>query len=108
MWKPAAALPLGTKQRCDLETLVRSGKTPQRVVLRALIILAAADGAPLNATARDLGVSRATVYLWRERFQQAGIVGLLKDAPRPGSPTPSSWRSWTSSTGPCPPAATSI
>jgi transposase len=84
MWKPAAALPLGTKPRSDLETLVRSGKTPQRVVLRALIVLAGADGTPINATARDLGVSRATVYLWRKRFQQAGIVGLLKDAPRPG------------------------
>ena len=24
------------------------------------------------------------MYLWRDRFQQAGIVGLLKDAPRPG------------------------
>jgi transposase len=28
--------------------------------------------------------SRPTVYLWRERFEQAGVLGLLKDAPRPG------------------------
>jgi len=84
MWKPAAALTLRSSQRTDLETLVRSGKTPQRVVTRAKIILAAAEGTPNNAIARELAVSRPTVYLWRDRFQRAGIVGLLKDAPRPG------------------------
>jgi transposase len=84
MWKPADALTLSPSQRADLQTLVRSGKTPQRVAARALIILAAADGTPINAIAQQFGVSRPTVYLWRERFQQAGLVGLLKDAPRPG------------------------
>ena len=84
MWKPAEALVLMASQRADLEALVRAGKTPQRVVARALIVLAAADGTPINATAREFGVHRSTVYLWRDRFQQAGIVGLLKDAPRPG------------------------
>ena len=64
--------------------MVRSGKTPQRVVTRALIVLAAAEGTAMNAIARECSVSRPTVYLWRDRFQQAGIVGLLKDAPRPG------------------------
>lgn len=84
MWHPADALPLSSAQRADLNALVRSGKTPQRVVARALIILAAADGQPINAIARACGVSRPTVYLWRDRFQRAGLVGLLKDAPRPG------------------------
>ena len=84
MWKPATALTVSAAQRADLEALVRSGKTPQRVVARAMIILAAAEGTPINAIARECGMSRPTVYLWRDRFQQAGIVGLLKDAPRPG------------------------
>ena len=84
MWKPATALTVSAAQRADLEALVRSGKTPQRVVARALIVLAAAEGTPINAIARGCGMSRPTVYLWRDRFQQAGIVGLLKDAPRPG------------------------
>lgn len=84
MWKPAAALLLSPSQRADLDALVRSGKTPQRVVARALIVLAAADGAPINAIAQEFGVSRPTVYLWRDRFQQAGVLGLVKDAPRPG------------------------
>jgi transposase len=84
MWKSAPALSLSQSQRADLDALVRSGKTPQRVVARALIVLAAADGKPVNAIAQEFGVSRPTVYLWRDRFQQAGVLGLVKDAPRPG------------------------
>src|SRR4029450_7496911 len=42
------------------------------------------EGTPMNAIAREFGVSRPTVYLWRRRFEEAGIVGLVKDAPRPG------------------------
>ena len=70
MWKPATALTVSAAQRADLEALVRSGKTPQRVVARALIVLAAAEGTPINAIARGCGMSRPTVYLWRNRFQQ--------------------------------------
>lgn len=84
MWKSAPALSLSSSQRADLDALVRSGKTPQRVVARAMIVLAAADGKPVNAIAQEFGVSRPTVYLWRDRFQQAGVLGLVKDAPRPG------------------------
>src|SRR3712207_4874703 len=84
MWKPADALQLTTAQRSDLEALVRSGKTPQRVAARALIVLAAGEGKSINAIAKEFNVSRPTVYLWRDRFEQAGVIGLLKDAPRPG------------------------
>ena len=84
MWKPATALALTPMQRTDLEALVRSGKTPQRVSARAMIVLAASAGTPIHAIAKAFGVSRPTVYLWRGRFQQAGVLGLLKDAPRPG------------------------
>ena len=84
MWNPAQKMPLRAAERAGLEALVRSGKTPQRVVTRARIVLASADGTAINAIAHELSVSRPTVYLWRDRFRQAGIVGLLKDAPRPG------------------------
>lgn len=84
MWQPADALVLTAEQRAALDALARSGQTPQRVVARAKIILAAAEGQPINAIARAFGVSRPTVYLWRDRFQQAGVLGLVKDAARPG------------------------
>jgi transposase len=47
-------------------------------------VLGAAEGTPNNQLAKELGISRPTVLLWRERFAQAGVEGLLKDAPRPG------------------------
>ena len=31
-----------------------------------------------------LGTTRPTVLLWRKRFAERGVPGLLKDAPRPG------------------------
>ena len=84
MWNAAEPIALSTAQRSDIEALVRSGRTPQRVVTRARIVLASADGTSINAIASDRSVSRPTVYLWRQRFEQAGIAGLLKDAARPG------------------------
>jgi len=73
MWTAAQALAPSASQRAELESLVRSGKTPQRVVARAMIVLAAADGRPVNAIAQEFKLSRPTVYLWRDQFQQAGI-----------------------------------
>ncbi len=86
MWKPANALDVSRSDRDLLETLVRGGKTPQRVALRASVILGAADGRSNNGLAKDLSVTRPTVLLWRERYVRSGVAGLLKDAPRPGRP----------------------
>src|SRR2546425_2944101 len=84
MWKPARALRVRPEDREWLETLVDGGKTPQRVVLRARIVLGAAAGLSNNGLAKELGISRPTLLRWRQRYVKAGVVGLLKDAPRPG------------------------
>src|SRR5216117_2232299 len=84
MWKPAAALRVSREDQEWLETLVRSGQTPQRVALRARMVLGAAAGRPNHALAKDLGISRPTLLLWRQRYAEAGVAGLLKDAARPG------------------------
>src|SRR5262249_17435978 len=84
MWQPAPALRVSQKDREWLEALVRSGKTPQRVALRARLVLGAAEGRPNHALAHELGISRPTVLLWRQRYLDAGVAGLLKDAPRRG------------------------
>jgi transposase len=60
------------------------GKTPQRVALRTQIVLGAAAGQSNNGLAKALGISRPTLLRWRERYVEAGVAGLLKDAPRPG------------------------
>ena len=84
MFAPARALWIDDPQRKRLRFLAKSGKTPQKVALRARIILLASAGAPNNAIAAQLGTTRPTVLLWRERFGKFGAPGLLKDAPRPG------------------------
>ena len=70
--------------REQLEALVAAGKTPQKVALRARIVLGAAAGKANRALARELGTSRPTVLLWRARYEARGLGGLFRDAPRPG------------------------
>ena len=84
MFTPARALTIDETQRKRLRFLANSGKTPQKVALRARIVLLASEGVPNHAIAARLGTSRPTVLLWRSRFQARGAPGLLKDAPRPG------------------------
>jgi transposase len=84
MFRSAPALTINQVEREQLQRLTRGGKTPQRVALRARIVLAAADGRPNNAIAKALKVTRPTVLLWRARYRDSGLPGLLKDAKRPG------------------------
>ena len=84
MWKPARSLRVPQPDRELLNHLARVPKTPQRVARRAKIVLGAAAGRSINGLAKELSVTRPTVLLWRRRYAEAGINGLLKDAPRPG------------------------
>jgi transposase len=84
MWKPAKSLRISPQDRDLLTSFIQSGRTPQRVALRARIVLGAAEGRSNNGLAQELGVTRPTVLLWRQRYRQAGVAGLMKDAPRPG------------------------
>ncbi len=84
MWERAEALLVRREDQELLNALVRGRNTPQKVALRARIVLGAAAGAANNRLAQELGISRPTVRLWRARYLQAGVSGLLKDAPRPG------------------------
>jgi transposase len=84
MFTPAKALPVDANQRKRLQYLAKSGKTPQKVALRARIVLLGGDGVPNHAIAKQLGTARPTVILWRDRFCQYGVPGILQDAPRPG------------------------
>ena len=86
MWKPADALAMTDEQRMTLEAWTRARTTPQRIVLHARICLMAAGGRSNNAIARELGTSRATVILWRKRFQEQGCHGISIDAPHGTSP----------------------
>lgn len=85
MARPATAVVLTDVDRATLHSWVRAPTTEQRLVLRARIILAAADGEETQAIAKRLGQRPATVSTWRKRFAEAGIAGL-QDKPRSGRP----------------------
>jgi transposase len=67
-----------------LERWVGAQKTPQRVALRARIVLMAGEGASNSAIARALGVSRPTVIAWRSRFAEGGPEALTETRPGRG------------------------
>jgi transposase len=69
-----------------LERLVRSRTAEQRVVERARIVLASADGLKNADICATVGVSRPTVIRWLDRYEELGIPGLLEDLPRSGRP----------------------
>ncbi len=82
MWSRCEALAIVPEDRDELERLVRSGKTEQRVAFRAGIILGAAAGKSNHALAKELGTSRPTVLEWRRRYERAGIRSIYHDRPR--------------------------
>jgi len=59
---------------------------PQSVALRLRIVLGAADGIGNKVLARQLKTSLPTVLLWRGRYQEEGLAGILEDRPRSGRP----------------------
>lgn len=83
--KYAPRIELTDEERDLLERTVRTKTAPQREVLRARIILAAAEGRTNKEIAAALGCSRPTVGLWRTRFAQRRLEGL-RDEPHPGRP----------------------
>lgn len=83
---PAAALVITDEDRRELSQIVGLRSAPQSVVLRAKIVLGAADGVANKVLARHLTASLPTVLLWRGRFQEDGLAGILEDRPRSGRP----------------------
>ena len=67
-----------------MNQMVRNGKTPQKVALRARIVLLSADSVPTGQIMRQLGTTTPTITRWRNRYETDGITGLLKDRSRPG------------------------
>ena len=54
----------------------------QKHVARARIILGSAARLPVARVAARSGVGRPAVWRWQERFVEAGVDGLLRDATR--------------------------
>jgi putative transposase len=92
MPKRATAVVLSEKEQEGLLQITKRHRSEQQMVLRARIVLAAAQGSSNVQIACELGINVDTVRLWRDRW--AGLQGIdletlslterLQDAPRPG------------------------
>ena len=76
---------LSEPDRRELERRVRTQRAEHREVLRAQIVLLAADGEENATIASWLGISVNTASKWRKRFVEEGLKGLA-DRKRSGRP----------------------
>jgi len=82
-----ACLYVGPSDRATLERLIADGKTPQKIVKRAIIVLESGRGLGTNAIRRAARVSKPTVWRWQAAYMEGGVERLLKDkgkGPRAG------------------------
>ena len=76
---------LSEPEKSLLETQARKYTSPYYAVLRAKIVLLAAQGRPNDQIAASLSVPRQIVSKWRKRFFEERLPGL-EDEPRTGRP----------------------
>ncbi len=76
---------LHPKTRQALETRARTYTLAYRDVVRARIVLMAAEGMSNDQIALRLNTSRDVVSMWRKRFFEEGLPGL-EERPRRGRP----------------------
>jgi transposase len=83
--KSPYAIHLDPDIRNVLEAMARKYTSPYREVIRARIVLYAAEGLENDQIASRLDTPRQIVSKWRKRFFEEGLAGL-DEAPRRGRP----------------------
>ena len=78
----ACKVTVSDEDRLTLERWSRGRSTQIRLVTRARVVLAAAEGKENKEIAAELNISRGAVARWRDRFAASGVAGINKDAPR--------------------------
>ena len=76
---------LTSAEKAELETAARQYTSPYRDVIRAKIILFAAEGLSNDVIAARLDTPRQIVSKWRKRFFKDRLMGLEEQA-RSGRP----------------------
>jgi len=72
----AAALRINEGQKQQLESLVRSGTTPQGAARKGEVILLASQGLSNHSIAQQTGLSRPTILAARAAFAERGIEAI--------------------------------
>src|SRR5207247_9301803 len=89
MFPTATALSVDDAAKAQLESLVRSGTTPQRVAQKCRVILLAQEGMSNHSIAKQLGLSRPTVIAARATFGTGGVQSpTAKPTPNRSGRTP--------------------
>ena len=83
--KSPFAISLRTEERRELEAKARRYTSPYRDVVRAKIVLMAAEGLSNDIIGSRLDTPRQIVSKWRKRFYELGFPGL-EEEPRGGAP----------------------
>ena len=81
---PTLCVVLPRADRAQLAHLVAQGQTPQKLAVRASLLLMLADHVRPSQIATRLALSRNHVHYWMRRYVAQGVGGALHDAPRPG------------------------
>ncbi len=74
--------------RAELQALITDRNTPRKLVWRAGIVLATADGHGTFEIMRRANTSKPTVWRWQERYLAEGVDGLKRDKTRPSRVPP--------------------
>jgi hypothetical protein len=80
----AREIKLSDEERSTLRQWSLGEETTAKLSLRAKIVLLAAENRMNKDIASELGTAPKTVSLWRTRFAEQGLEGIIKDAPRVG------------------------
>jgi transposase len=83
--RPKQPIVLEPEERLSLKALASSRSLPHALVVRARLVLMAADGETNARVADRLDLSPQSVCKWRQRYLQQGLAGL-HDELRPGRP----------------------
>jgi transposase len=84
MFTPLLCVVLPPADRAQLTAIVANGNTPQKLAIRARIVLMLADRVRPSHVARRLTLSRNHIHYWVRRYVAQGVSGVVRDAPRPG------------------------
>lgn len=80
----ACPIELSQSDREILSKWSRGRSTQARLQQRAQMVLLAARGLGNKQIAQRLAVDERTVGLWRRRYRDKGVEGIIRDAPRGG------------------------
>ena len=84
MFMPKVCVVLPPSVRAQFATLAAKGTTPQKLAIRARIMLMLADHVRPSHVATRLAISRNHVHYWVRRYVTQGVSGVVRDASRPG------------------------